>query len=93
MGARGATAASESADVVIMVDSISRVATAIEIAKHTMHIATQSVFVGIALSIVLMVIASTGIIPPVVGAVLQEIVDVVVIFNALRAHGGRSAIA
>lgn len=90
MGARGATAASESADVVIMVDSILRVASAIDIAKRTMHIATQSVLVGIALSVILMIIASIGLIPPIVGAVLQEVVDVIVILNALRAHTGRS---
>jgi heavy metal translocating P-type ATPase len=87
MGARGATAASESADVVILLDDISRVARAVEVAQHTIHIATQSIVIGIIISIVLMIIAATGAIPAVVGAGLQEIVDVIVIINALRAHG------
>lgn len=87
MGARGATAASESADVVIMLDDISRVPLSITIAKKTIRIALQSVGIGIALSVVLMVVAATGRIPAVVGAGLQELIDVVVILNALRAHG------
>ncbi len=89
MGARGATAASESADVVIMVDSISKVATAIDIAIHTIRVAKQSVIIGIVISVLLMLVAATGVIPAVVGAMLQEVVDVVVIFNALRAHSGK----
>lgn len=87
MGAKGSTAASESADIVVMLDDISRVARAISIAKDTIRIALQSIWVGIAISVGLMVVAATGIIPAVVGAGLQEIVDVVVIINALRAHG------
>jgi P-type E1-E2 ATPase len=87
MGARGATAASESADVVILLDDISRVARAVEVAQHTMHIATQSIVIGIVISIMLMIIAAMGLIPAVVGAGLQEIVDGIVIINALRAHG------
>lgn len=87
MGARGATAASESADVVILLDDISRVPRAVEIAQHTIRIATQSIVIGILISIVLMIIAATGAIPAVVGAGLQEVVDVIVILNALRAHG------
>ncbi len=89
MGARGATAASESADVVILVDDLSRVSLVVAIAQRTIRIGLQSVLVGIALSIVLMCIAAFGLIPAVVGAGLQEVVDVVVIVNALRAHGGR----
>ncbi len=87
MGARGSTAASETADVVIMLDDISRVSLAISIARRTMRIALQSVWIGIAISIGLMLVAATGVIPAVVGAGLQEVVDVIVIFNALRAHG------
>ncbi|HSW81322.1 MAG TPA: heavy metal translocating P-type ATPase [Candidatus Saccharimonas sp.] len=87
MGAKGATAASESADVVVLLDDISRVARAIAIANDTMRIALQSIWVGIAISVGLMIVAATGIIPAVIGAGLQEIVDVVVIINALRAHG------
>jgi len=86
LGAKGSTAASESADVVIMLDDISRVADAIVIAKNTITIASQSIFIGIGLSLVLMVLASLGKIEPFYGAILQEIIDVVVIFNALRAH-------
>ncbi|HEU5187800.1 MAG TPA: HAD-IC family P-type ATPase, partial [Candidatus Saccharimonadales bacterium] len=87
MGARGSTAASETADVVVLVDDISKAAQAISIAKRTIAIALQSIWVGIAISVGLMLVAATGVIPAVVGAVLQEVVDVVVIFNALRAHG------
>lgn len=86
MGARGATAASESADVVILLDDISRVAMAVGISKHTMSIAIQSVLIGIVISIGLMVVAAFGYIPAIVGAGLQEVVDVIVILNALRAH-------
>lgn len=92
LGARGSTAASESADVVIMLDDISRVATGVEIAKRTFSIAKQSILIGIFISIGLMFIFSTGRFAPVYGAAIQEVVDVIVIFNALRAHtGGKSA--
>lgn len=87
LGARGSTAASESADVVVMLDDLGRVARAVEIAKRTFFIAKQSILVGIALSIGLMVLFATGKFSPLYGALLQEVVDVVVIFNALRAHG------
>jgi heavy metal translocating P-type ATPase len=86
LGARGSTAASESADVVIMLDDLSRVAGAVYIAKRTFKIARQSILAGIALSVILMAIFATGKFPPLAGALLQEVVDVVVIFNALRAH-------
>ncbi|NCU37799.1 cadmium-translocating P-type ATPase [Candidatus Saccharibacteria bacterium] len=88
MGARGATAASESADVVIMLDSISRAATAVEIAKRTITVARQSVLLGIFISIGLMIVAAFGFVPAIIGALLQEFVDVAVILNALRAHKG-----
>lgn len=87
MGARGSTAASETADVVVLVDDISKAATAIRIAQQTLKIALQSVWIGIIISVGLMAVAATGRIPAVVGAGLQEVVDVVVIINALRAHG------
>lgn len=90
MGARGSTAASESADVVIMKDDLHRVARAIEIGKQTIRIATQSIWIGIALSLILMVLAVFGFIPAVVGAGFQEIIDVVTILNALRALGGKA---
>ena len=86
LGARGSTAASESADMVIMLDDLGRVATALTIAKRTFQIARQSILIGIGLSIGLMGIFATGKFPPLAGAVAQEVVDVFVIFNALRAH-------
>lgn len=88
MGVRGSTAASESADAVIMLDRIDRVALLRSIAKRSIHIALQSVWFGILLCLILMVIAAFGKIPALVGAGLQELIDVVVIFNALRAHSG-----
>lgn len=85
MGARGSTAASESADVVILLDDISRVATAVGVARRTVSIAIQSIWLGIAISVALMLVASTGALPAVIGAGLQELVDLVTILNALRA--------
>ena len=85
MGARGATAASESADVVVMLEDLERAAAVIEVAQRTIRIAFQSIGIGIGLSIVLMVFAAFGFIPAIVGATLQEVVDVVCIFNSLRA--------
>jgi P-type E1-E2 ATPase len=87
MGARGSTAASESADVVIMKDDLHRVARSIEIGQQTIRIATQSIWIGISLSLILMVLATFGLIPAVVGAGFQEVIDVVAIVNALRALG------
>jgi len=86
MGAKGSTAASESADMVVMLNDISRVATGVEIAKRTFQIARQSILIGIGLSLILMLVFATGKFPPLLGALLQEVVDVFVIFNALRAH-------
>jgi P-type E1-E2 ATPase len=90
MGARGSTAASESADAVVLVDDISRAADAMEISQRTVRVALQSIWLGIALSVGLMAVALTGLLPPVVGALLQELVDLATILNALRAiRGGR----
>ncbi|MDB5168946.1 MAG: heavy metal translocating P-type ATPase [Candidatus Saccharibacteria bacterium] len=89
LGARGSTAASESADLVILPDSVGHVAIAASIARRTFKIATQSIVVGIALSIILMSVFATGKFSPLLGAVLQEVVDVVVIFNAMRAHSNK----
>lgn len=91
LGARGETAASESADMVIMLDDISKVAQVHSIARRTFSIAKQSILVGIALSIILMFVFSTGKFKPLYGAIIQEAVDVIVIFNALRAHSGKTA--
>jgi heavy metal translocating P-type ATPase len=86
LGAKGSTAASESADVVIMLNDFGRVATAVSTAQRSLQIAKQSIFVGIGLSVILMIFAAFGKIPPLYGAILQEFVDVAVILNALRAR-------
>ncbi len=88
LGARGSTAASESADVVILLNDLSKVAQAVRIAKNTIRIGLQSIWMGIGISVGMMLVFATGRFPAVLGAALQELVDVVVIINALRAHGG-----
>lgn len=87
MGARGATAASDSADVVILVDDISKTADAVYIGQRTTRIALESIWVGIAISVGLMLIAAVGLLPAIAGAALQEVVDLVTIIAALRALG------
>jgi len=89
MGAKGATAASESADAVILVDDISRVASAVRIGCDTVRIALESIWLGIVISVVLMVVAAFGLIPATAGALTQELVDLAAILAALRAIGGR----
>jgi heavy metal translocating P-type ATPase len=92
LGARGAAAASEAADIVLLVDRIDRVVDAMSIAKRTRAIALQSVVVGLSLSSIGMIAAALGYLPPLAGALSQEAIDVAVILNALRALGpGRSA--
>lgn len=88
LGARGAAAASEAADMVVLVDRIDRVADAMLIAARTRRIALESVFVGIGLSTLGMVAAAFGYLTPLAGALMQEAIDVAVILNALRALGG-----
>jgi heavy metal translocating P-type ATPase len=88
MGARGATAASEAADVVLSADRLEGLPLAIRIAQRTRRIALESVFVGMGLSLLAMAFAAAGLIAPVAGAVLQEGIDVLVILNALRALAG-----
>lgn len=85
IGARGATASSEAADVVLTVDRLDRLGEAVVIARRARRIARQSVVAGIALSITAMLAAAAGLLPPVAGALLQEVIDVAVILNALRA--------
>ena len=85
MGAKGSTAASESADVVIMVDDLSRTALAIRIGQRTVRVAVQSIWIGMVLSLALMVMAAVGYVPAVAGALSQELVDLATILNALRA--------
>lgn len=86
LGAKGSTAASESAQIVILEDSLARVADAVEISKRALRVAYQSITIGIGLSVVLMVYAASFGIPPITGALMQEALDVVVILNALRAR-------
>jgi heavy metal translocating P-type ATPase len=85
MGARGAAASSEAADVVLLVDHLDRLLPGMEIAQRSRRIALESVFAGIGLSFVGMIAAALGYITPVQGALLQEVIDVAVILNALRA--------
>jgi len=87
MGARGATAASESADVVVLVDDLGRVPEVVAIAQRTVRVAYQSIGIGIGLSVALMLVASFGVLPAIIGAALQELVDVITILNSLRAGG------
>ncbi|MCH5464962.1 heavy metal translocating P-type ATPase [Levilactobacillus tujiorum] len=89
MGAHGATAASESADAVVLKDDLTRVSTARQIAHDTMRVAKQAVLIGIFICTGLMVIASFGVIPAIIGAVFQEVVDTVTILYALRARTDR----
>jgi heavy metal translocating P-type ATPase len=92
MGARGSTASSEAADIVLTTDRLDRLADAMETAVRTRSIAVQSAVGGIALSLAAMAAAALGYIPPAAGALLQEGIDVAVILNALRALGaGRAA--
>lgn len=85
MGARGAAASAEAADVVLLVDNLDRLGSGIKIARSSRRIALESVVAGIGLSIVGMVAAAFGYLTPVQGAILQEAIDVAVILNALRA--------
>lgn len=85
MGAQGATISSETADVVVTVDRVDRVVDAVLIGRRSFSIARQSVLVGLGLSMSAMVVAAFGYLPPVSGALLQEVIDVAVILNALRA--------
>jgi len=91
MGARGASASSEAADIVILPDRLDRVSDAVEIAKRARGIAVQSIVAGLSLSGVAMAAAAIGLISPVMGALIQEAIDVAVILNALRALKPRRA--
>jgi len=85
MAGRGATAASESASAVITSDDVSRVADVVQVSHKTVKIALQSIWMGIIISVGLMLVAAFGYLPAVAGALLQEIVDLVAILSALRA--------
>ena len=92
MGARGATAASEAADVVLTTDRLDRLVEAIQIAQRCRAIAGQSVLLGMGLSLVAMAVAAAGYLLPVAGALLQEGIDLLAMASSLRALGtGRQA--
>ena len=99
LGARGASASSEAADVVILADRLDRVGEAIAIAQRARWIAVESIVAGMGLSMLAMLAASLGWLMPVPAAIVQEVIDVAVILNALRAltpgygHGGRQIAA
>ncbi|MDZ7601760.1 MAG: heavy metal translocating P-type ATPase [Hoeflea sp.] len=85
MGARGAAASAEAADVVLLVDQLDRLLPGLKVARGARRIAIQSVVAGIGLSIAGMIAAAFGLLSPVQGALLQEVIDIAVILNALRA--------
>jgi heavy metal translocating P-type ATPase len=97
MGARGSTASSEAADIVLTADRLDRLADAMLIARRSRRIAIQSSVVGMGLSLVAMGFAAVGWLPPAAGALLQEGIDLAVILNALRAlktdRGGTSPLS
>jgi P-type E1-E2 ATPase len=84
MGAHGTAVSAEAADIVLLVDDVTKIRDTIEISKRTIHIAKQSIYVGLGASFIFMVIASFGMIPPTMGALIQELMDFAVILNALR---------
>lgn len=84
MGALGSAVSAEAADIVLLVDDVTKVGDAISISKRTLYIAKESIFIGMGLSFLLMIVAAFGLIQPAIGAMLQEVVDVAVILNALR---------
>ncbi|GAB7028749.1 heavy metal translocating P-type ATPase [Streptomyces sp. NPDC021749] len=87
MGARGSTASSEAADIVLTTDRVDRLADAVAIAQRARRIAVQSALGGMLMSLAAMGVAAFGLLPPAAGALLQEGIDVAVILNALRALG------
>jgi cation transport ATPase len=86
LGAHGAAVSAEAADIVVVADDLGRVGDTVEIGKRTLHIAKQSIVAGLGVSSLMMLVAAFGYIPPAVGALLQELLDVGVILNALRAR-------
>ncbi|MRM77321.1 heavy metal translocating P-type ATPase, partial [Lactococcus lactis subsp. cremoris] len=78
----------EAADIVLLQNDLRKVTTSIEISRDTLKIAKQAVMIGIIICIILMFVAALGVIPAVIGALFQEIIDVVSILYALRALRG-----
>jgi len=83
----GGGIAAEAADAVILADDPNRIAEAIQISRRTLRIAHQSIWTGLGLSAIAMGVASLGMLPPAIGAMVQEGIDVAVILNAVRAAG------
>ena len=81
---RGTGIATEAADVILPIDSLTGLGEAVEIGDRTLRIARQSIGVGLGLSGVAMIFAAFGFLAPAVGAAVQEVIDVAVILNALR---------
>jgi P-type E1-E2 ATPase len=84
LAAHGGGIVAEAASVVLLSDDIAHVVDAIRIGRRTMRIARESIWVGLGLSAIGMIVAAFGALPPVAGAVLQEGIDLAVILNALR---------
>ena len=84
LAGHGGGITAEAADVVILNDDLARVVEAIRISRRTVRIARQSIWTGLGLSGAAMLVAAAGYIPPPIGALLQEAIDVAVILNALR---------
>ena len=88
IGTGNNTVASEAADIVLLKNDLSSVTKAVHISRDTLTIAKQSVLIGIIICVILMLIAATGLIPAIIGALFQEVIDVVSILYALRALKG-----
>jgi P-type E1-E2 ATPase len=84
LAGHGGGITAEAADVVILNDDLARVVEAIRISRRTVRIARESIWTGLGLSAAAMLVAAMGYIPPPIGALLQEVIDVAVILNALR---------
>jgi P-type E1-E2 ATPase len=84
LGTQGLTAAATAADTVLLSTDILRVVRAVRLGRKVMHVALQGIWVGMGLSVIAMSFAAFGYISPPVGAILQEVIDVIVILNALR---------
>ncbi len=89
IGSQGLTAASSAADAVLLSPNILRIATSVQLGRQVMRVARQGIGVGIGLSIIAMLFAAMGYISPTEGALLQEVIDAIVILNALRAGRGK----
>ncbi|WP_019299777.1 heavy metal translocating P-type ATPase [Lactococcus garvieae] len=88
IGTGNNTVASEAADIVLLKNDLSSVTKAVHISRDTLTIAKQAVLIGIIICVILMLIAATGLIPAIIGALFQEVIDVVSILYALRALKG-----